>query len=490
MNFVFFFPDEMSASSVSCYGNPYVKMPNYDKMCEQGVRFENCIVQNPVCSPSRASLFTGTYPHNFGHRTLWHLLRPHEPSLLRYLKNAGYDVAWFGKNDLYSREYLDEVCPDINLKRAGTEPEPTADYKGASGWENQYEFGEDGYYSFLYKPSYSKENTVPVDKDIGRGLDFLRSRKEGDKPFFLYLPISPPHPPYTVVEQFYNMYDPKAVSEDLFQETEGKPSYEEYIRKYRNLDKLPDEVFEKINAVYLGMNSYVDYLLGLINDTLSETGLDEDTTIIISSDHGDWHGKRRLVEKWPNAMDDDIVKVPLIIKAPKNKKGHIVKEQTELFDIMATVLDLAGIDCEHTNFAKSLVPQLHGESGDKERITFCEGGYDTHEPHCSEGYENRTAEYDTPKSIYYPKHQQQLYHPETVCRTVMARSMEYKLIRRTSGENEFYNLTDDPNELCNRYNDPALINEQQKLETALLDWYLKTSDTVPVDDDDRGFGKP
>jgi arylsulfatase A-like enzyme len=125
MNFVFFFPDEMKASSVSCYGNEHVKMPNYDRLAKEGVRFDNCIVQNPVCTPSRCCLMTGRYVHNGGHRTLWHLLRSNEPSLFRYLKNSGYDIGWYGKNDLYSQEYLNEICEDIDEKRKGYKTNPS-----------------------------------------------------------------------------------------------------------------------------------------------------------------------------------------------------------------------------------------------------------------------------------------------------------------------------------------------------------------------------
>ena len=103
MNFIFFFPDEMRASSVSCFGNSVVKMPNYDRLASEGVCFDDCSVQNPVCSPSRCCTMTGLYPHNNGHRTLWHLLRPHESNLFGYLKDAGYDIAWYGKNDLFSQ---------------------------------------------------------------------------------------------------------------------------------------------------------------------------------------------------------------------------------------------------------------------------------------------------------------------------------------------------------------------------------------------------
>lgn len=89
MNFLFLFPDEMCAGSLSCYGNKYSHTPNIDKLAEESTLFKNCFVQNPVCSPSRCSLMTGTYVHNRGHRTLWHLLQPDEPSLFRYLKNQG-----------------------------------------------------------------------------------------------------------------------------------------------------------------------------------------------------------------------------------------------------------------------------------------------------------------------------------------------------------------------------------------------------------------
>ncbi|RPF48997.1 choline-sulfatase [Hydrogenoanaerobacterium saccharovorans] len=488
MNFVFFFPDEMSASSVSCYGNSHVQTPNMDKIASEGVRFEHCIVQNPVCSPSRCSMMTGTYVHNHGHRTLWHLLQPEEPSLFRYLKNSGYDIAWFGKNDLYSDAYLDEVCNNIKEKRAKKEFIPSRPHEGVLSNENAFSTADDEYYSFLFKPSSPQGEDMPLDIDVGRGIDFLKSRKKGDKPFMLFLPIELPHPPYTVMDRFYNKYDPAVVGEDLMEPLEKKPSYEELIRKYRNLDKLPREFFAKIYAVYLGMVSYVDYLLGELNKTLEECGLADDTTVIISSDHGDWHGTRHLVEKWPNAMDDEIVRVPLIIKTPNGTKGHVVKEQTALFDIMPTILELAGIKAEHTHFAQSLVPQLQGANGDKNRAVFCEGGYDMHEPNCFEGWRGRTTCGANPLNVYYPKQRMQQEHPESVCRTTMIRTLEYKLVRRTSGENELYNLCEDPKETQNCYHDESYREIRLELEEKMLDWYQRTSDTVPYREDFRFFG--
>ncbi|MGI6570219.1 MAG: sulfatase-like hydrolase/transferase [Caldicoprobacterales bacterium] len=435
-----FFPDEMRASSVSCYGNKTVRMPNYDRFAEEGVRFENCIVQNPVCSPSRCSLMTGWYVHNLGHRTLWHLLRPHEPSLFRYLKKAGYDIAWFGKNDLYSQEYLEEICDNIEEKRRVYGPQGIKE-RQVQGGENPYSMDDPGYYSFLYSPIKHEDGQVPLDKNIARAVDFLENIREGDNPFMLFLPIDMPHPPYSAPVSFHNMYDADQLLDDIIggAASSGKPGFLEMIRRYRNLDKLNPKDFAKIYAVYLGMNSYVDFMLGQLLETLDKTGLSESTTVIISSDHGDWAGNYGLVEKWPNAMDDDIVRVPLLIKTPNGARGHVVNEQVELLDIMATVLELAGIKAEHTHFSQSLVPQLSGSPGDKDRAVFCEGGYDIHEPHCFEGYPKGRGSINLrdPAHIYYPKALQQQEHPESVCRTTMIITLNYKLVKRTSGENEF-----------------------------------------------------
>lgn len=490
-NFVFFFPDEMRASSVSCYGNQTVKMPNFDRLARDGVKFDNCIVQNPVCTPSRCSLMTGLYVHNMGHRILWHLLRPHEPSLFRYLKDAGYDIGWYGKNDLYSQEYLEEICSDIDEKRYGYRQETSNKAGRVQGGQNPYANDDPKYYSFLYDAIESEGEDIPMEVDIARGIDFLKNRGEEDNPFMLFLPIGMPHPPYNTLEMFHNMYDSDEVLGDIIGvgEKSGAPSFMELIRKYRNLDKLDPKTFAKIYAVYLGMNSYVDLMLGQILETLDKTGLADNTVVIVSSDHGDWAGNHGLVEKWPNAMDDDMVRVPLLIRSPDNKAGHVVKEQVELFDIMATVLEMAGIEARHTHFSQSLVPQILGAPGDPDRAVFCEGGYDLHEPNCFEGFPRGegAANLMDPENIYYPKALQQQEHPQSVCRTTMVRTLEHKLIKRTSGENELYDLKNDPKELNNLYDDPKSHQVKLALEEKMLNWYIRTSDTVPLDDDPRGF---
>jgi len=475
MNFVFFFPDEMRAESVSCYGHPLVKMPNYDRVAAEGVRFDQCHVQHPVCSPSRCSLMTGWYPHVAGHRTLWNLLRLHEPSLFRYLKEAGYEIHWYGKNDLYAPDYFPATVDVWD------------DSEGHHMGPNAFRFGEPGYYSFLYEPFSGGLYETRDMRRVQSGIEFLRSRRPGDPPFFLYFPLSMPHPPYAAPQPFHSMYNPADVPPLRPHGLPHKPDYYDLIRHYRGLDEVPEELFRRIQAVYLGMNSYVDRMLGELLRTLDETGLADDTTLIISSDHGDWAGDYGLVEKWPSALDDAMTRVPLIIRAPGNKNGHVVREPVELFDVMATVLELAGLEARHTHFARSLVPQLNGASGDPERAVFCEGGYDPHEPHCFEGRVGTGILWDRREHIYYPKGLQQQEVPQSVCRSTMIRTQTHKLVWRTSGMHELYDLSTDPRELENRYDDPAMASIRAQLEARLLDWYVRTSDVVPFDEHPRGL---
>jgi choline-sulfatase len=477
VNFVFFNPDEMRAESVSCYGHALVEMPNFDRLASEGVTFDQCHVQHPVCSPSRCGMMTGWYPHVSGHRTLWHLLRPHEPSLFRYLKNAGYHIEWHGKNDLYAAESF-ALAVD-RFDRAPVERR-----------RNRFSRDEAGYYSFLYEPLDVSPSETHDMQDVQAGIGFLDSPQSKDKPFLLYLPITLPHCPYTVPQPYYDMY----VSADLPplrpSETKGKPDFHRLIRQYRDLDRLDDGILQKIQAVYLGMNSYVDWMLGQLLEALERNGLVNDTAVVVFSDHGDWAGDYGLVEKWPSALDDTITRVPLIIRAPAGSggsAGHVVREPVELHDVMATVLELAGIEASHTHFARSLVPQLRGADGDPERAVFAEGGYDTHETHCFEG---RWTEYDLPRDpnhIYWPKGLQQQEHPQSVCRSVMIRTARHKLIRRTSGFGELYDLNADPLELNNLYADESYGGVRRQLEADLLSWYIHTSDAVPIQEDSRGF---
>lgn len=149
------------------------------------------------------------------------------------------------------------------------------------------------------------------------------------------------------------------------------------------------------------MISYTDWLLGELLAVMEELDLFENTVLIVSSDHGDWAGDYGLVEKWPSEYGDLITRVPLIVKTPRCKHGHVVEGAVEMFDLMASVMDLADLELQHIHFAQSFVPQLRGDPADMARFVFAEGGYDEHEPHAFEG---RWSRANPPvEGNYYPR---------------------------------------------------------------------------------------
>lgn len=473
MNFIFFMPDELRAESVGCYGHPLNPTPNMDALAREGVRFDQCHVQHTVCTPSRCSMMTGWHPHVRGHRTLWHMLRPDEPNLLRYLKQAGYAVHWYGKNDLLAPgSFAGSV--DVAERRG----------RGMFG-PNPFPPDDPAFYSFLYDPY-----TGPLEEhgdyaNVQAGIDFIRSRP--NQPFCLYLPLTFPHCPYSAPQPWHDRFNPDDLPPLRPGGLPDRPSFHRLIRRTRRLDELDERIFRKIQAVYLGMTNFIDWLLGRLLDALDETGLAEETVVFVLSDHGDYAGDYGLVEKWPSGAEDVLTRVPFIVRLPGGAAGHLVEEPIELFDLMATTLDLAGIQAQHTHFARSLVSQLHGAPGDPDRAVFCEGGYARHEPHCFEGRNAGSQAGRSAAHIYYPKGQLQQDEPDSVARTAMIRTATHKLIHRPTAESELYDLRTDPMELENLHEDPAHAGVRAALERRLLDWYVQTADVTPWDEDPRGL---
>lgn len=477
MNYVLFFPDEMRASALACYGNPIVKTPNYDRLASEGTLFENNYVQNPVCVGSRCSLLTGWYPHVNGHRSLLHFLSPNEPNFLRYMKMSGYNVQLFGKNHVLDNGALEDSLSGFDS--CDTMP------RGKSLWRDDedtrkkfnYLFSED--YTMLFPPMEDKEVENLLDtRIVNRSVEFLDAYKPGDAPFFLFVSINHPHAPYVTTKHYDALYDPEQFSL-LKKKLEDEPSFMRLLKQYSGFDMVSEDVFRKCAAVYLGMTTYCDDMLGRILDALDRNGLAEDTMVITTSDHGDFAGDYGLVEKWPNAFYDNLTKTPLIFRVPGGVKNHRVKELVSEIDIMPTVLDYAGVEIDHDQFGKSLRAQLEGAAGDPQACVYSEGGYDLREPQCFEGTPRDYGFLLRENCVYYPKMMIQQKEGACVCRGTMMRQGNYKLIWRSNGEHEFFDLEKDPGELVNAYGNKDYEAVILKMEREMLMWYVRTSDVVP-----------
>ena len=451
-NMVIFLPDQMRAESVGCYGHPLIRTPNIDRLAAEGTRFAHCVC-HPLCVVSRVSMVTGWPAHVHGHRSFQHLLNPDDPNLFRCLKEAGYDVFWFGKNDILVHDRFEWSATEWGFFAQGPEWDAR---------DNPWPVDHPLHYSFLFKAGAGDRRSYPDFARVQAGIRVLQ--RPHDHPFCLFLPLWFPHPPFTGPEDFFNLYQ-AADLPPLRPAGTNKPAFYEAIRRSRRLERLGDADFRRINAVYLGMISYTDWLLGELLAALDASGHAADTAVIFASDHGEWAGDYGLVEKWSSAMDDCLTQVPLIIRTPGGARGRAVEGMTQLSDLMATCLEIAGVKAGHTHFSRSLVPLLNGAPDDLQRAAFSEGGYNEHEPQC---FENLPLK---PDHIYYPKIHLQNAQPDTITRATMMRTRDYKLVLRPDGVSEFYDLQRDPRELNNVFGHQTYASQQAAMLQATLDWY-------------------
>ena len=467
-NLILFFTDELRADALGCYGNPVCKTPNLDRLAAEGARFENCHVQYPVCGASRCSLLTGWPVSIRGHRSLYYFLRPDEPNLFRYLRHAGYDVFWYGKNDaLAQASFADSVT---DWSDGGPPFGPSAMKAFAGGGLTP------GATSMLYAGGGDRRegsDWVNLQSAIR-----ILERKEDARPFCIFLPLVNPHPPYSAPKDFQDLYDPAKLPPLTPPGLPKHPAYQADIRARYHLDKVSAARFRKVRAVYYGQVSYSDWILGQLLEALERTGHANDTAVVVSSDHGDYAGDYGLTEKWPGGLEDCLTHVPLIARVPGGKPGVVASDMVELFDIMPTFLELAGTKARHTHFARSLMPQLRGSPGDPSRAAFSEAGYNINEPQAFEPVLG---------GLYEPKTRLQNETPADVARCAAIRTRTHKLIERPGGLSELYDVRRDPANAVNLIDDPASARVRTDLRQRLADWYIGASGVPPMDKDPRGL---
>jgi len=461
-NIILFMPDELRADALGCYGNPLVRTPNFDQLARTGTRFENCHVQFPVCGASRCSMATGWPTSVRGHRSLYDFLKPDEPNMFRYLRQAGYDVFMFGKNDLLAPETFAGSVTEWRNPRS-----PVAEFAA------------------IDKPQFPTTMLLPPSGERHATGDYgaiqlairVLERREPERPFCIFLALFEPHPPYTIAADFYDRYRPADVPALAPADLPRRPLFHRALREASGLTQVPESEFRKVRAVYYGQVSYADWLLGELLEALERTAHERDTAVLVCSDHGDYGGDYGLVEKWPAGLEDCLTHVPLIARIPGGTAGHVSRELIELYDLMATCLELAGTRATHTHFARSLMPQLHGAPGDAQRAAFAEGGYNTYEPQAFE---------PIIEGLYGPKTRLQNARPETVTRCAAVRTQRYKYIARPNDQSELYDCAQDPQLKNNLFGESSLGAVQAELQARLVNWYIDTSGVPAPGRDPRG----
>eukprot|EP00928_Gymnodinium_smaydae_P079271 TRINITY_DN63240_c0_g1_i1.p1 TRINITY_DN63240_c0_g1~~TRINITY_DN63240_c0_g1_i1.p1 ORF type:complete len:557 (+),score=53.19 TRINITY_DN63240_c0_g1_i1:130-1800(+) len=490
MNFVFMFPDTIRAESLSGYGNPLPVSPNLDEFAKTSVRFNQAHAMHTQCTPSRVTMLTGRHMHVLGHRTQTHLIESYEFNYFRTLKESGYHIQYYGKNDVFS--------PDtFNLSVSKWAP-----LFGVEHGPPVVEYPDAGYYSMLRQGGQSRKDDAEQNWDYKAVLTANAWMKNSPpQPFLLFIPGIGAHPPYGAPREFNEKWSVDDVKKNIKLRPPygvGKPSYhsrEKGIPHYRNLTSLDSDFFYKIHATYLGMLSYTDWIFGELLKGIKEAGLEDNTAIFFSSDHGDFGGDFNMVEKWPGGADDILSRVPLYARIPdasKQAAGFVSQAPVSLMDVPHTMCELAGIDVSGhkygVNFGTSLVPQLrYGREGNLSRFVYAEGGFGFPNEVFPGGSDHVP---DDPTNLYYPRAQEEMSdNGNGSPKWVMRRNLTHKIVYRPRGISELYDFRTDPRELTNLWDSPQHAGVQAEMLNGLLRWLVEEGDVSPIQENPRGVPK-
>lgn len=371
LNVLFLFSDQHSKEKTGCYGNAHVQTPYIDALASAGVRFSNAYTNCPICVPARASLATGRYVHQL---QLWDNASPYiggTPSWGHRLLSAGRQVTTIGK--LHYRYPSDDTgFPDqrspLHVRDGigdlfGALREPAARKPGLGRSVTEAHCGESTYTRF--------DRQVAAD-----ACDFLRSAaRAGEQPWALQVGFVLPHFPFICPQEYWDRYDPSTLP---LPKQYGKSVRHEHpackdLRHYMGIEEeFPEDVIMRAVRAYYGMCSFVDNQIGRVLNTLAETGLQESTLVIYSSDHGEMLGDHGLWYK--NCMFEGAVGIPLILHGPGVPEGRVVDEIVSLVDLFPTILDAAGVDPQPEDSdlpGQSLLPIARGDAT-APRVAFSE----------------------------------------------------------------------------------------------------------------------
>ncbi|MFF3842838.1 sulfatase-like hydrolase/transferase [Streptomyces sp. NPDC001930] len=462
-NFVIFMPDQLRADALGVFGNPHVSTPHIDALAARGTTFHNAYVQHPVCSPSRASLLTGWYPHTAGHRTLTHLLKPYEPNLLRILKDAGYHLTWAGmRGDTFAPGATEE-----SLHEYGFATWPTVAYGG------DY---PDGVWSRLfYRGLVPDDGRIDPDEAAIRTAEtWLQAPPEG--PWVLFVPLVAPHCPFQVEEPWFSQYDRDALPGPAAPGDRARePRYMQAVREAYEIEDVTPDQWREVIATYYGMISRLDDQLGRVMKAVDAAGAADSTITLFFADHGEYLGDFGLIEKWPSALHDCITRDPLIISGPGLGEGRTTEAMVEMVDLLPTVLELAGAKAPHRHFGRSLVPLLHDPDAPHRTYAFTEGGFTVEE-------EDRLERPDFP---YDRKGALQHSDPALVGKAIAVRDAEWTYVWRLYEEPELYHRATDPDERHNLAGVEEHAAVQERMREAMLRWLVETADVLPAENDPR-----
>lgn len=490
-NFIFITADQHRSDCLGVAGRN-IRTPHLDQLAMEGTRFSTAICPSPVCQPSRAAILTGQLCRTNGVHDNGIDLEPAvgEKGFAGALGAAGYETAFFGKAHFSSYDSREKTgTPESVLSSEDYDENWFGPYMGFQHLEIMihghnwftpqkpprgqhferfyYGSGQGDHLNELYKQNGGDTkgaaqtwhsqlplafHNTPWTAD--RAIDWLKFKRESDKPFMTWISFPDPHHPFDCPEPWSKLHDPDSVdlpvnrTRDLDNRPwwhraaiESEPqgnSFEVETRKaYSRIAQQSDAQLREIIANTYGQISLIDHHIGRIMNALRELNIENNTYVIFSADHGDWLGDHGLVLKGP-MFYDGLLRIPLIVRGPGVSAGQVVDEPVSNIDVGPTMFDLASVDPLLTQHGTSLRALMEGK--------------------------------DAPRD--YAMSEWELL-PNRVGVALSLRVVRTKTDKLTmdmrSGDGEMYDFVKDPDEMTNVFNDPAYAERRKVLEAYLAE---------------------
>jgi arylsulfatase A-like enzyme len=342
-NMVLIVIDTLRRDALGCYGNSLGITPRIDEIAAEGVKFERTIASSSWTLPSIATLLTGTFPTIHGGQRIvegdskWQTptIRKDVPTAAEIFKKNDFNNTFALANNVFT-------SPLLGLNR--------------------------GFDVYDHKHAYSR-SLRRSDENIDIALKTLRSRRNESN--FVFLHLFDPH--------LY--YDPPEGYKTKFTNGRSDPPPPLHrwmcqgMRRGKGKERKPPipEDIDYIKGVYYGEINFVDVHIGRFVDALKRMGLYEQTTLVITADHGEEFWDHGWFEHG-HTLYEELTRVPMIVKLPSAvpPAKQVIKSQVRHIDVIPTLFDLAGIEKPASFEGESLLPLIHARAKEDHRIAFCE----------------------------------------------------------------------------------------------------------------------
>lgn len=458
-NIVFILTDQQRFDTIAAMGHDHMITPHLDELARRGTAFDNMYITSPSCAPSRASLFSGVYPHTSG------VFRNDESwnyCWVTDLAEAGYRTvnigkmhtmpveAAFGFHERHVVENKDRDHPNLPFYLDNWDK--AYFLRGLTKPSRVTQRERPDYNELLGAWVWEHDEILHPDVFTGQMACWWLNRYTGDEPFFLQVGLPGPHPPYDPTEEYLALYADRQLPAPIAPDPDSQPKAMQELRAFHlgedadGVVHLPDptpQQSQRQRAHYYANVSMIDTQLGQIVAALEQRGVLDNTIIIFASDHGDCLGDHGHSQKWN--MYEATVRVPALISWPGHiAEGKRVADLVALFDLGPTILEYAGVQPPGWMEAQSLQPYLNGTQQIRRQRVYAE--------HSNDALLTGTRF------------------------MTMILDERLKLVHFVdSDQGQLFDLDSDPNEQINLWDEPAYAQTRAGLIDEILKWRLESS---------------